>query len=1250
QAGSEYTATFYVRNDSSNGVPLVITNVRLAPLGDANVSVALDTSVPVSRNYANHVVLNPGQYARYIVTWTVPYDTAALGPMDPTTVLIETNAVNSSPHSLTLQGQAEGSASVTVLGSPLDFGEVVKGTTGEVTFSIRNDGLEPLHITSMALDDPTGFVISYPPGWPFDLAWGEEAEFTLRFSPTATGDFDTILRIATNDGTHGVSVYAQAIVIPDIKVEHQGSELTSGSSTIHAPVTEAGQTWSSLLRITNVDERELVIDSWSIVPGLTTPAGTFSIDPVAAYAGPDGKIHLAQNAFIDVQITFAPGILGQFEGTLSIQSDDPDENPFTIDLAGEGIAAVIHADTSSHDFGNLQVGQTQSVFVTISNQGQVNLVLSEWSVTNPSVFSVSPTNPAGIDGDVVLAPGASTTIEVFFTPGAVLDYAGTLSIVSNDPSTPTLEIALEGRGVAGAITVLESTGTVNDDKVEFGNVELDESASVPLVLRNTGEGVLTITSWSSSHAGVFVISPENPTGSVGDIVLAPGQSVSLLVSFSPAVVGETQAVLSFFSDDPSIGEKLVTVTGRGVVGEIEVLEESGTVNDDLLAFGNVKTGQTGIADVTILNVGQGTLRLFSWSSDNPAFTLHPSSLPSFLAPGGSVSLKVVFAPTDDQFHVGTITIQTNDAGSPSYVLTATGTGVAGDIEVTEDSGVAADDDLIEFGDVRVGQTRAQTFTIRNTGVANLIVTDWQIVYAGSSEDLAQYTTDLPGVGGSFILAPGEQRDVKVTFAPTMAGTRDATLRIISDDPNESPYEIDLTARGVEPNIVVLRSGGQQVSTINFGDVKTGTSSDIVVTIRNAGAVALDVSNWSSTNGRFTLVPSKPTGLTLAPGAETQLTVRFTPTEPTEDTGQIRISSNDPDHPVYAFSVTGTGMAPAITVTESAGTANDDRVPFGDVAVGETAYSPVVVHNTGNAPLVLSKYTSSNQSFVVLPANGSSSGDNVTLQPGESVTLNIVFSPEWLVTESGVITIMSDAPNQPWYEIDVDGRGTPEPLPSDFDLSGQTDIVDFRMLEVAFGTKSGQAGYDPMYDLAGPNGVVNFADVAVFADYYGQVNRSPSKAIVMSSVNSPTGGGSLTTESSWTFAATTSSGKTSASAKMVSGESSSDGDATLMANLGAAFDSGALAEWQAVSSMPASEAEAPEPGLGSSDGVGSRLDAAITPAATSGSGLTETGGDLSSGSFTIVLGGDTTTENVPSLDDLGELEGLVAPYAEALLPG
>ncbi len=1158
EAGQSVSVEFYVHNETANGVPLVL----LDPVSDdPNITfeLLLGQSDPgVTLNGSGNFVLDPGEYVCYRATWSPPWSVDSLGPMSAT-VTVASNDVESPTASLPATGVAYGVPYITVMDQygtvslgTLDFGDVLKGEYVDLGFMIRNDGLTDLTVFSIIIDDPTAFSFEPPLGSMPVLAPGEWTVLTVRFQPDDAATFTSPVRIVSNDAGNPLyefTLEGDGYVVREITVLDGGTPLTSGTSVIQADPTAVVDVvtdgWSTVLTIRNDGELELNIGGWEILPDVGTPFGTFYLPPITDY-DPSATVQLAYGQQIEVPLYFGPGATGEFSGTLLIYNDDADESPFTVTVQGEGIAPDIDLSTTSHNFGTIQIDETASAPIVITNNGQADLTLSSWTSSNPAVFSIDPANPVGPDGDVVLAPGGSTTV---------------------------------------------------------------------------------------------------------------------FVTFSPAGMGTQSATLTFNSDDPDEPAQQVTVSGRAVAGNIVILETAGVSNDDIVDFGNVVVGEPSTVDVVVRNTGQGTLTLASWVSGSPAFALSPDTPPGALAPGASTTLQVIFTPPA----LGTITsqvvINSDDPDEPAYVLTVTGTAVAGDVAVTEQSGTVGDDRL-EFGNVAVGGQWSQSFTLRNEGVGELTITGWEIVYTASGQDLGAYALEL---AAGTVLMPGQGRPISVTFAPTQSGDHDAILRIFSNDPDEPVYEIDLSAQGVAPSLVVLENSGQQANDdlIAFGQVKVGQTATVLVTLLNDGEIPLELTGWSTTNGAFTLDPANLGGVVLQPGQTTQVTLEYTPAAIGAGAGEIRINSNDPQRPAYVLDVTGAGVVPTITVTESSGTPNDDVLEFGDVVVGQTAHRQVVVQNNGVAPLRLSAHETTNYVFSVLPENGASAGDDLIVQPGSSVTLDVAFTPSWQLTEIGTITLVSDAANGSRYEIAVSGRGVPEPVPGDFNGDGSTDMGDFWMLEAAFGSRQGDAAYNPMFDLAGPDGVIDFADLAMFATTYGQTNGATTESVAAESrVPGQVAGGGQT--SSPVVASSGASGKTRFVAP-VTGQAEEEGSASsglfavsgqvaedrvIFENLSAAFDMGALPTGLAgsIGQTVTVETGTASVAIGSVEGETKiEVEQAIEMGEDGASGPTQPLADNLSVTPLAMPLAQTDSADPLGVDALSQIDASVAPYAAALLP-
>lgn len=103
-----------------------------------------------------------------------------------------------------------------------------------------------------------------------------------------------------------------------------------------------------------------------------------------------------------------------------------------------------------------------------------------------------------------------------------------------------------------------------------------------------------------------------------------------------------------------------------------------------------------------------------------------------------------------------------------------------------------------FGRVTVGESLAHTFTIRNEGGPNLVLTGDPRVEVGGGE-AGDYAVTSPPASP---LAPGETTTFEITFAPATAGDRSATVSIASNDPDKSPYTFALEGSGVPPPVAL----------------------------------------------------------------------------------------------------------------------------------------------------------------------------------------------------------------------------------------------------------------------------------------------------------------------------------------------------------------------------------------------------------------------------------------------------------------
>lgn len=143
----------------------------------------------------------------------------------------------------------------------------------------------------------------------------------------------------------------------------------------------------------------------------------------------------------------------------------------------------------------------------------------------------------------------------------------------------------------------------------------------------------------------------------------------------------------------------------------------------------------------------------------------------------------------------------------------------------------------DYGNVAVGGSSSQVFTISNTGAADLTLTD------GVLSDPTNFTLDLLTGGTNPCgdppppIAPGDNCTVSIAFNPTLVADFTEMITVTSNDTANSPLDVPLTGSGVltAPDIAVTPAS------IDYGNVNVGSTATREVTISNAGDADLNVS-------------------------------------------------------------------------------------------------------------------------------------------------------------------------------------------------------------------------------------------------------------------------------------------------------------------------------------------------------------------------------------------------------------------------
>lgn len=875
---------------------------------------------------------------------------------------------------------------ISVSPSNWNFNERKVGSSITKEFVVTNTGPAPLNLTAVSLvgsgmsdSDPSSFSWAYSnPSTPATggIAQNGTQGITVTFSPTGTVTSATTvsakLQITNNDTDSPMPTY-----------------LLSGTKVSYAmKLDKAGLDFGSL-RVNQVSSPQTVtvsnISSTPLVVTNVTASANFAVDGSTSFTIPANGSQTVGAKFAPTTDTPAP-----LTGTLTIQATG--ETDATVTLSGTGIKPVLGFSSNPVVFSPTRV-QTSSAAQTwtISNTGTGPITLNLSRDSNPD-FTFSPALPTSLP----LSAGGSATYSVTFTPSIeTVSDLSVLTLTSSDADYPSRTVTFSGQGVQPNLT-----WTVPNPLV-FGDVRVGSSVDGTIIITNGGSGPVAINTISKSGSTLFsLVSPPTPTPtSTAPLTLNPNDTLTAKVRFSATTEssssGETGSLL-LNTDDVALGTMgtiAIPISGKAVVPNL-VLE------NNTLAFGNRRVGDTFNGKVTLHNTGSGALQItnldktgsssFSWLSPSPP------GLPLTLVAGASQDLQVSFTSVAGN-QTGNIAV-TTDVTSIAPSIALSGNGVQPNLVLPSSPVVIADQ--------RVAETVIQSVLVSNkTGTGPITFsTSAPTISLSGDATFALDSTTVPAPGT--VLAAGAELTVNVKFTPTVETTpQTTTLTVKTTDKDFLASTLVLQGKGVRPHVTL------SPNPLTFTAQSVGTITTQTLTVDNStGTGPITITSLSTGSGPFSLVTPPSLPYTLAAQASLPLTVKFTPTSDGLVTGTFTLASGDRDQGALSSSLKGTGQKPILTLTPSS------AIPFGEQRVGTIGMQTLTVKNDGSLPLVVSSIAVDNGVFSVSPSAGFS------VDPGNTETLMLSFNPATNGDVSANLTLATNDPARASATVLLTGTG------------------------------------------------------------------------------------------------------------------------------------------------------------------------------------------------------------------------------------
>ncbi len=493
--------------------------------------VLVDGSGPFSvENYSGEIHPSTG------VKLLVELDTGELGPAEDV-ILVTSNDPDEPEIEVpvhVLDVVEEPWAEIDWTPTAIDFGAVPSYVQAVEVVTLTSTGTSDLEIDDIYLSpgSSTDFTLQSNPA-PVVLPPGYSIQVGVSYVPD-----DPQADVGT------LKIHSNASNEPEVQIPISGEMAPAPDIELDPPLLDFG----AVLIGNSLQLDSLVwnIGSADLDLGAITLSGSsdFTLD------GAPSSVTLAPQACDTITVTYTPSDTGQDTGQVVIPSNDPDEDPAYLELIGEFQPVPdILVDPLLVDFGVVDIGQTLPLPVDVSNVGGAPLDVTGVTISGSAEFAIS-TNPFPAS----LATGDLDVIWVTYSPVDTVADSGTLSIASNDPDEPVVDVQLVAQ------PTLYPDIDCDPWTIDFGQVPVGTNVTAFTTIHNLGQADLSLTAINLNAPAEFTI-VSNPAGSV---IPAMG-SVMMEVGFTPSAPQSYTGQIAIESNDPDEPVVFVDLLGQGVV-------------------------------------------------------------------------------------------------------------------------------------------------------------------------------------------------------------------------------------------------------------------------------------------------------------------------------------------------------------------------------------------------------------------------------------------------------------------------------------------------------------------------------------------------------------------------------------------------------------------------------------------------------------------------------------------------------------
>ncbi len=440
--------------------------------------------------------------------------------------------------------------------SSYNYGNVGIGEWVDAEFTLKNNTYHTLSNMKVSIQSSPEFQIISPSLSEITLGPKKSVKVTIRFKPSSIGrkvatiEVEKIVPLGTISCMYSrcrqdFKYYKASLNLYGRGVRTQIIEVTPTSHDFGT--LKPQETATQAFTVKSLGSVPLVLSS------IYVSSGTADFSIVSNTCQFNKAMAAGTTCTFTVQ--FKPADLGAKSGTVKITSNAPTKSVSLYGMGSMQQQNSISVTPTTHNYGNVIIGNEASKSFTITNTGYEPVTLRTLTLSNITDFSIR--NFAQECPKTVLEKNETCTFTIHFNPTQVGTISATLDIVANLGGTQptTTKISLTGTGVVPATNV-----QVDPPSFNFGDTTINTSTLKTFVVTNYNP-ISSVTIQQVNIAGGAEFSVvKNQCSTLG-----PKDSCSIIVGFQPTSVGNKTATLKIHIQSNNQQSVInVSLSGQGV--------------------------------------------------------------------------------------------------------------------------------------------------------------------------------------------------------------------------------------------------------------------------------------------------------------------------------------------------------------------------------------------------------------------------------------------------------------------------------------------------------------------------------------------------------------------------------------------------------------------------------------------------------------------------------------------------------------